>query len=40
MSDGQQYEIASAGTEEMWIDKDGTPYLYYTGPDARLRGLI
>lgn len=25
--------IAASGTEEMWIDNDGQPYLYYTGPD-------
>ena len=31
----EQYTIADAGTEEMWIDDDGTPYLYYTGPDGR-----
>ena len=29
------YEIASNGTEQMWIDVDGTPYVYYTGPDSR-----
>ena len=29
------YEIASNGTEQMWIETDGTPYLYYTGPDSR-----
>ena len=31
----EQYTIADAGTEEMWIDDDGTPYLYYTGSDSR-----
>ena len=29
------FGLADAGTEEMWIDTDGTPYLYYTGPDGR-----
>ena len=23
------YEIASNGTEQMWIETDGTPYVYY-----------
>ena len=27
------FTIADAGTEEMWLDTDGTPYLYYTGPE-------
>ena len=31
----QNYDIADPGTEEMWIDTDGTPYLYYTGPSER-----
>jgi hypothetical protein len=26
------HPIASGGTEEMWLDTDKTPYLYYTGP--------
>ena len=29
------YAIASAGTEEIYIDPDGTPYLFYTGPGGR-----
>lgn len=29
------YDIADAGTEEMWIDLDGVPYVYYTGPGGR-----
>ena len=29
------YEIASNGTEQMWIETDGTPYVYYTGWDIR-----
>ena len=29
------YGIASNGTEQMWIDVDGTPYIYYTGPKSR-----
>ena len=33
-----QYDIADAGTEEMWINDDGTPYLYYTGPSNRYCG--
>ena len=28
----QSWDIADAGTEQMWLDTDGTPYLYYTGP--------
>ena len=35
-----QYDIADAGTEEMWIDTDGTPYLYYTGPENRYCSTI
>ena len=31
----ESYALANAGTEEMWIDTDGTPYLYYTGLDGR-----
>ena len=38
--DPSQYDIADAGTEEMWIDTDGTPYLYYTGPDNRYCSII
>ena len=30
-----KYPIAYAGTEEMWIETDETPYLYYTGPNGR-----
>ena len=29
------YDIADGGTEQMWIDTDGSPYVYYTGPDYR-----
>ena len=29
------YDIADKGTEQMWIDTNGTPYLFYTGPDGR-----
>ena len=29
--------IADGGTEEMWIDNDGTPYLFYTGPPNEAR---
>ena len=29
--------IADGGTEEMWIDTDGTPYLFYTGPPNNAR---
>ena len=29
------YDIASAGTEEMRIDTDGTPYVFYTGAGER-----
>ena len=29
------YSIASGGSEEMYIDADGTPYVYYTGPEGR-----
>ena len=29
------FDIADANTEQMWIDTDGTPYLYYTGPENR-----
>ena len=25
-------DIGDGGTEEMWTDTDGTPYLYYTAP--------
>ena len=39
MDPTQQYVIADAGTEEMWIDTDGTPYLYYTGPEGRLMSI-
>ena len=28
----QFWDIADAGTEQMWLDTDGTPYLFYTGP--------
>ena len=28
----QTYDIADAGTEQIWLDTDGTPYIYYTGP--------
>ena len=30
-----KYPIAYTGTEEMWIETDDTPYLYYTGPNGR-----
>lgn len=30
-----EHNIADPGTEEMWIEADGTPYAYYTGPDDR-----
>ena len=30
------HNIADPGTEEMWIEIDGTPYVYYTGRDDRL----
>lgn len=30
------FDIADPNTEEMWIDTDGTPYVYYTGPEGRL----
>ena len=26
------HDVANGGTEEMWLDEGGTPYLYYTGP--------
>lgn len=29
------YSIASAGTEGIYIDPNGTPYVYYTGPGGR-----
>ena len=29
------YIIGDAGTEEMWINVDGDPFLYYTGSDNR-----
>ena len=29
------YDIADVGSEEIWIDTDGTPYLFYTGPSNR-----
>ena len=29
------FDIADAGTEEMWIDTTGQVYLYYVGPDFR-----
>lgn len=28
----ENHPVASGGTEEMWLDTDQTPYLYYTGP--------
>ena len=30
-----EHNIADPGTEEMWIETDGIPYAYYTGPDDR-----
>ena len=30
-----EHNIADPGTEEMWIEADGTPYAYYTGRDDR-----
>ena len=32
----QGYSIANDATEQMYIDDDGTVYLYYTGDDGRL----
>ena len=32
---GNGYIIGDKGTEEMWINEDGDPFLYYTGSDAR-----
>ena len=32
---GKGYIIGDKGTEEMWINEDGDPFLYYTGSDAR-----
>ena len=29
------YEIASNGTEQMWIETDGTPYVYILHRTAR-----
>lgn len=29
------YDIASGGTEEMFIDPDGVPYLFYTAPGGK-----
>ena len=29
------YQIADAGTEQIYIDTDGTPYLYYTAFDKK-----
>jgi hypothetical protein len=29
------YPLAQAGTEQMYIDADGTPYVFYTGPAGR-----
>ena len=29
------YRIADQGTEELWIDNDDGPYLYYTGSGNR-----
>ena len=29
------YEIGDGGTEQMWIDTDGIPYAFYTGPEGR-----
>lgn len=29
------YIIGDAGTEELWINEDGDPFLYYTGSDNR-----
>lgn len=34
------YIIAKAGTEEMWIDDDGTPFLYYKGSKKRYINII
>ena len=34
------YDIADVGTEEMWIDTDGTPYLFYTGPSNRCCAIV
>lgn len=34
--DGKKgYRVADAGTEEMWIEEDGTVVLFYTGSDKR-----
>ena len=30
-----EHNIADPGTEEMWIESDGTPYAYYKGRDDR-----
>ena len=32
---GNGYIIGDAGTEELWINEDGDPFLYYTGSDKR-----
>ena len=29
------YQLAYSGTEQMWIETDGTPYIYYTGLQDR-----
>lgn len=34
-TDGNGYSVAEDGSEQMWVDDDGTIYLYYTGPDGR-----
>ena len=35
-TEGIGYSVAEDGSEQVWVDTDGTIYLYYTGPDNRL----